>query len=68
LTTAPSRELLRGAQLSPACLPLLGVEARLGDRPVAFHGRMIAVNQVVVTSAVLASSAGDAVRPHHFDH
>jgi hypothetical protein len=66
LTTAPSGEFLDGAQLPPPCLPFLGVKARPGDRPVAFHWRMIAVNQVVVTAPALRADVANAC--FSFDH
>jgi hypothetical protein len=66
LTTAPSGEVLGGAQLSPSCLSLLGVKAKLGDQPVAFPWRMIAVNQVVVTAPALRADVANA--SSSFDH
>jgi hypothetical protein len=66
LTTASSGEVLGGAQLAPPGLPLLGVKAELGDRPVAFHWRRIAVDQVVVTAPALRADVANAC--FSFDH
>jgi len=78
LTTAPPGEVLGGAQLSPPCLPLVGLtrrrafrlaepgaKARLGGQPAAFHW-MIAVNQVASPRRLCAPTSQMPVSS--FDH
>ena len=47
-------------------LPEPGAQARLGDRPVAFHRTLLAVNQVVVTAPALRADIANACSS--FDH